>query len=138
MKRESVAALAGFLPNLQRPDFKAGAWVEPPVRDDGVFVMPYVELSKTAHDFVQMAYENGWVRSDFHWMEWAQTDEAKQMRERENALASATADQLAQLLTMSIRMDRFCEGSLKADFESGLILRIVLRAKALLDEVETR
>jgi hypothetical protein len=135
---ENLAALAKFLPRLEQPDFKAGAWVESPVRADGVFVMPYVDLGKTADEFVQMAYANEWVRSDFHWMEWAQTDEAKQMREGESALVSATADQLAQLLTMSIRMDRFSEGSLMADFESGLILRIVLRAKALLDEAGTR
>lgn len=133
---ENLAALVAFLPSLQQPDFKAGSWVEPAAESDGAFVMPYVDMHETTEEFVQTAYDHGWVRSDFDWIEWAQTDEAKHLRDDQRALATATADQLARLLTVSIRRDRFSEGSLMADFEHGLILQIVLRAKALLDEGE--
>ncbi len=82
------------------------------------------------------AYQNGWVRSDFKWMDWVPSDEARLLRDDESAITVASPDQLAKLLTVCIRQDRFSEGALLASFESGLMLRIVLRAKALLDEAE--
>jgi hypothetical protein len=48
-------------------------------------------------------------------------------------MATATANQLAKVLTALIRGERFSEGTLREAFESGLLLAIALRAEALLD-----
>ena len=48
-----------------------------------------------------------------------------------DGLRSASADQIANLLTTVVRRDRFVEGGLAAAFESGLILAILERAEQL-------
>jgi hypothetical protein len=52
-------------------------------------------------------------------------------------LAKATPEQLAKLLTVCIRQDRFAEGTLLVAFEAGLLTRILQRAKAILAEIES-
>jgi hypothetical protein len=54
------------------------------------------------------------------------------LRDDPAVLASATEHELAQLLTVVIRQDRFCEGSLASALENGLILGILQRADQLL------
>jgi hypothetical protein len=46
-------------------------------------------------------------------------------------LAGATPDQLSRLATALLRQDRFSEGSLGADFASGLMAAIARRAAVL-------
>lgn len=55
------------------------------------------------------------------------------LRDDQAPLARATPEQLARFLTVVIRQDRFVEGALLTAFESGLILRIVRRAAAILE-----
>ena len=50
------------------------------------------------------------------------------------ALASATPDQLAKLIAVVVRQERFCEGTLAAAFEEGLVLGIVRRAGVLANQ----
>ncbi len=130
---EKLRALVRFLPDLEKSDFEAGSWVSPQSVAGGVMTMPFTNHSDIVTAFVDMAYQNVWVRSDFDWPDWAQTEEAKRLLNEEPALALATSDQLAKLLTVCIRQDRFVEGALLDAFESGLVLRIVRRAAALLD-----
>lgn len=84
------------------------------------------------NEFLVAAEKNGWVLSDFNWPKWAQSAEAKRLRDDESALALASERQLARLLTAEIRQDRFMEGALLRAFESGLIARILRRFAALL------
>jgi len=130
---EKLRALVRFLPDLEKPDFNAGSWISPETGPDGVFVLPYTDHSEVVTAFVEMAYQNGWVLTNFDWPKWAQTKEASRLRDNERALSRATSDQLAKLLTVCIRQDRFVEGALLGAFESGLILRIVRRAAELLN-----
>src|SRR5438552_1870522 len=89
-----------------------------------------------ADAFVQAAYDFGWVeREKFDWPKWKDTGEAKQLRDDSVALAKATPEQLAKLLTVCIRQDRFAEGTLQAAFETGLLTRILQRAKAILTDI---
>lgn len=130
---EQIRELVRFLPSLEDPDFKAGEFHGAEETGEGVFNMPYVAYSKLADEFVQAAYDHGWVLRGFDWPKWAQSREAETLRDDEATLASATSEQLARLLTVVIRQDRFVEGALLDAFESGLILRIVRRAAAILD-----
>jgi uncharacterized protein DUF6508 len=86
--------------------------------------------SAVGSDFVTMAYDAGWV-IDFDWVAWKQTKRAAELHNDRNALSKATDSELAKLLTALIREDRFAEGALVANFQSGLLLAIADRAQAL-------
>ena len=101
--------------------------------EPSAFTMPYVDYDEITKEFVKSAYDHNWVQMDFDWPQWFQSREALMLRDDEATLARASAEQIAKLLTVIIRKDRFCEGELLAAFESGLILRIVRRVEALLE-----
>ena len=126
------AALAAFLPELEADDFSTGEMVRAKTHVDGVTHFPYANFGDTPLRLLEMLDREGWI-TPFDWPAWIA--EARRLSENEAALASADADQLAKLLTTIVRRDRFSWGDpLYHDFESGLILRIVRRADALLAE----
>lgn len=129
--RERLHALAGFLPQFEERGFTFGQWVPPLSKETDALIIGYFRFSETADAFLHMAYNAGWVLFDFDWGKWVQTPEAGELRDNPKVLAGATADQLAKLLTVVIRQERFCEGSLEAAFESGLLTGIVRRAAQL-------
>ena len=133
---ERLRGIVAFLPSFQAPDFKFGYWTQPPSEQPGVMILPYFSLSEVAGSFEQNAYDLGWVMRDFDWATWKQTHEAKSLRDDAEVLARATPEQLARLLTICIRQDRFCEGTLEGAFESGLLTRILERAAVILREME--
>ena len=96
--------------------------------------MPYVAYGETARKFHEAAYEKGWLDNSFEWPEWAGSDTARQLRDEPRALAVASSEDLARLLTVCIRQDRFSEGTMLDAFDSGLILGIVRRAHAITSE----
>lgn len=129
--RARLAALARFVPIFEAPGFTAGTWAGGQRGADGVITMPFVSYADEVREFEQVAYAEGWVL-DFDWSEWQQSAEAHWLYYYRDALDAATPEQLARLLTLFIRQDRFIEGGLLGDFESGHILAIVRRAAALL------
>ena len=128
--QERLQALADFLPLFEQPGFEFGEWISNPKSETGVLTMPYYSWSETAHLFVKTAYDTGWVLN-FDWPAWKQTDEAISLRDDAATLAAATPEQLARLLTLLIRQDRFAEGALVGSFKSGLLTNIVGRAAAM-------
>lgn len=131
MERLALESLAGFLVRLSNTGFKAGEWVSPKSDTDDVMHLPYVQFAEVVEEFVKAAYDNLWLDIQFDWPEWARSPEAVQLMDDPGALATAEPMQLSRLLTVCIRRDKFSEGSLLGDFESGLILRIVQRASAI-------
>ena len=130
--REALLALAAFVPVLEADDFVPGAWHKSERLADGSWTMPWYELSDSALAFLRAA--GGWLRPGFDWPTWAKTPEAQALRFDRDALASATPDQLAKLLTALIREDRFNEGALGDSFESGVMLAVARRAAVLASE----
>jgi hypothetical protein len=131
--RERLKALAGFLPAFEEPGFQFGTWQGGKQKEPGVFSMPYFAQSETAASFVRMAYEQGWMQTDFSWPSWMKTEEAIALRDDPDALATASPEQLAKLLTVLIRQDRFVEGGLNSAFEAGLLTAIARRAEELVN-----
>ena len=103
---ERLERLATFAAVLEPPGFVAGAYVGPEVAP-GVWRMPSVRYHPEVDRFHDLAYEDGWVRTDFDWGEWSETPEALSLRDEPTALASATPDQLAKLITVLVRQERF-------------------------------
>ena len=129
-RRYRVEALAAALPIVEAPDFEAGRWHDSEKRD-GVWSMPWYELSPAAEAFLRAVAESGLMLNGFDWPSWTKTPEAKALHGDRAALAQATPDQLAMLLTALIRQDRFNEGALGDSFESGIMTAIARRAKVL-------
>ena len=133
--RERLDSLASFLPAFEAPDFKFAHWAEPEEAEPGVVALPESVLSMAAMEFIDAAYAMDWVLRNFDWSEWMQTPEAIALRDDPGALKRATPDQLAKLLTVLIRQDRFVEGALAGAYDSGLVTAILRRAASLRDEI---
>jgi hypothetical protein len=126
-----LAAITQYNAAFCDPATSVGAWHQSEA-EPGCVAAAWFSLSGTAERFVGDCYEHGWVLAGFDWPAWAQTERARVLRDDPMVLASATEQDLAQLLTVVVRQDRFCEGSLARAFESGLILGILQRADQLL------
>lgn len=136
MSDPDLRMLARFLPEFERTESSPGAWTETRTEGDGVHTLAYAALSLSASEFVQAAYDGGWVLRDFDWPEWKGTEEAMTLYRAPDLLSQATPRQLAQLLTVFIRQDRLVEGGLLGNFQSGHILAIVRRAAKILEAGE--
>jgi uncharacterized protein DUF6508 len=130
---ERLSPLAALVPILESAEADFGTW-EAPAAVGGVLRMPYYTFGPTAEAFRAAVAKGDWVIIGFDWRSWLATAEGQALKDRPEALASATADQLAWLLTAIIRSDRFVEGSIAGAFESGLLARIARRAAVLLAE----
>ena len=128
--RQRLEALAAFRPVFERPGFRF-AVRGPSSVEDGVITLDGSALTPDAQRFYEMAYEYGWVRP-LDWSAWWGTADGQRLINDPAVMATATADDLAWVLTTCIRADRFCDGYLENAFDAGLITRVATRAEALL------
>lgn len=128
-----LQALAAFGPELRDPHASAGRWADQKGTGtaDDPLTMPYFEPSDLLDRFMSMAYNVGWVKN-FDWMKWSRGAEARRLMQDNAALASATVDQIARVITTIVRADRFSDGELARSFESGTLRTLAERAEALL------
>jgi hypothetical protein len=124
---ERLRPLADLVPILEAPDADFGHWDTSP-GPDGTLHLPWFVFGPTAEAFREAVGRGGWITTGFDWMAWLQTEEGQTFRDRPEAVASATPEQLAMLLTAIVRSDRFVEGSMAGAFKSGLLSRIARRA----------
>ena len=130
---ERLRPLAELVPILEAPDADFGHWDTSP-SIDGTEHLPWFVFGPTAKAFRAAVGRGDWIITGFDWMTWLRTGDAQALRDHPEAVADASPDQLAMLLTAIIRSDRFVEGSIEGAFESGLLSRIARRAAAMLDE----
>ena len=134
--RERLAALAGFRETFEQDGFQFAAQV-PAERDGDMITLGWTKLSAEAERLYKVAYDYGWVcRLD--WMAWRGTEAGRRLMHVPDAMAQATEDDLALVLTTCLRADRFCDGYLAEAYDAGLIGRVVLRAGQLLRAWEAR
>ena len=88
------------------------------------------------HRLVDLVYGDGWVRASLDWPAWSQRAEAVALFEDPAAMARATPLQLARVLTVLVRAERYAEGALAGALESGLVLRLLRRAEVLAGAVD--
>lgn len=132
---ERLGRLADFSVAFEAPGFVAGEVVAP-AAEPGAWSMSYTSYHPEVDRFVALTYEDGWVRANFDWGAWSATEDARTLRDDPNALATATPDQLAKLITVLVRQERFSEGALLWAFEAGMVLGIVRRAGVLAHTTE--
>lgn len=130
-ERARLEALAALVPVLEAPDAAFGRWEAQWEDAEGRIHLPYFVPGPACEAFGAAVGRGGWVIFGFDWPAWASTAEAQALRRDPAALAAATPDQLARLLTALVRSERFSEGTLDEAFESGLLARIARRAASL-------
>ena len=130
--KKQLQALANFWPVFANPKFVYETEDKHEKRADGVLVMPSSTLSSEAYAFHKMVYREGWILREFDWPEWAGTDEFNNLFGKKGAVAKASVQQLAQLLTTLVRKERFCSGTMASACSDGLLARITQRASILL------
>ncbi len=121
----ALARLAAFAPTLRQHGDTPEAAPEDRLHGSSVAYADLVDR------FQRQAYEDGWVLGDFDWPSWARSANAAALRDDPKVLARATPAQIARLLTVLIRQERFADGTLDAAFATGLVQRIVDRAAVL-------
>jgi hypothetical protein len=100
----------------------------------GSIIVPHVILGDVAEAFIATAYDRGWILPGFDWVSWVRSEDAQALCSDPSALAQAEPMQLLYLITALIRQDRFSEGTLLNAFRAGLILGIVRRAAAIVED----
>lgn len=125
-----LLALAALLPELEAAERPFGTCVFP---ESGG--LPFWEWSPIVIRVHDVAYAEGWVR-DLDWPPWAHSDTGRRLMNEPEAIRSATSDELAWILTVSIRADRFCEGALVCQFENGVIPAVLRRAQVLAEMMQ--
>ncbi len=127
---ERLQALAKYETAFTSPDFRMGGWADVTPEADGVMQMPWYHYSDAAEAFIADACAFGWV-VDFDWMEWSASPDGQCLLAAPALVAGASADDLARMLTVFVRGDRFSEGDLAAAYESGMLVAIMCRAAEL-------
>lgn len=128
---QNLRQLARFLQPLESAGFVAGKWSPSEETSPGMMTFPYVLYGDLTKEFLQYAYDDGWVMMDFDWPTWIATQGAKTLGAAGAGLEQASPLELAKVLTAIIRQDRFMEGALLEAFRSGLIVGVVRRAATL-------
>ena len=124
---DRIDGLAVFLEAFASPTFVFGTM------DCTPGVVPFYEFTETAAQFIQAAYDLGWVLTDFDWSSW---DDAHRYVGDPAAVEHASIADIERLLTAHIRQDRFCEGHLGAMYDSGHLTAILRRLCAIAEEAE--
>ena len=119
---EQLDAVLEFLPIFESKEFSCGEWVV----HKGC--MPNFTYSPEVCSFERALYKHHIVLQ-FDWGSW--TDEAKRYLASPDSLAEADLLTIRKLLTTHVRADRFMEGHLGHIFESGHIVEILRRLKAI-------
>jgi hypothetical protein len=124
--------LAELLPAFEAPGFEPCVWH----RAEGQ--MPYPVYAPVVDRLVGLFYEDGWLASDFDWMAWTTTSEARRLASEPEAMERATVERLGRVLTVLVRQERFGDGALAGALSSGLVVRLLRRAAQLADACDAR
>ena len=127
VSKEQMLAVAKFLPvfeNIKPEDFSKSA----PLPENCSYGIGFVEFHPAVYEFINACYENEFVQS-YDWTAWGR--KARQYMADPSLVASARISTLVKLLTAHIRCERFCDGHLHSQFESGHLTAILRRLEEL-------
>lgn len=128
-----ISALASLASRLSEPGASFGkmAATIDTENDGDAVTWPHWEPSPLAEEFIEMAYDAGWVRGNFDWSKWAGTKEGQMLLTDPSSIATATSHQLQKVITVLLRSEKFSDGTVLQAYESGVIPAIVVRAGQL-------
>lgn len=116
-------AMIELIKIFEDPNRPKGGW-----GDATPGVMPIYHHGPAEGEFTARAYRHNFVYS-FDWPSWAK--EADRRYADPTSLNDVDLLTLRKLVTMFVRQERFCEGSLSALSESGYLLAILHRLREI-------
>lgn len=141
LSQAALAGIAAFLPIFEAPGFRF-AHNDSPLKQTGEnsFEMVGYTYDEQVDHLIDALSSRGWIYNDagFQWTNWIGTEEAQMLRDDPAALADATPLQLARLMTVFARQERFSEGAMLSFWEEGLLLGVLRRAAQLAQQEENR
>lgn len=103
-------------------DVAVGQW------SDRRAAMPFLDYREPAQTLIEALYAHRFIVI-FDWSAWA--NEAERYLNEPNLIQSAPILDVARLFTTIVRRDRFCEGTFKAEVDSGVIRALLRRVNEL-------
>lgn len=123
-----IEALLPFVRTFEIMGFQCGECPQSESDSPHGSIIPGFGATDPVANFLGTLYDHGWIES-FDWSAWQ--DAAARYAASPELVASADADTIRKLLTSHVRKDRECQGHLAAQFESGHILALLRRLKAI-------
>ena len=111
-----------FKDYFQDPNFKVGQW------KDRIGQETKYSYNSLINQFLQALKGNNFIIPDFDWANWI---EGNQLIDRPELLDVVGLQTIRKLLTTFVKKEKITEGFLAQIFENGLIVKILMRLKAL-------
>ena len=116
---------------IEAPDFVLVRWT--------ARLMPASpRYAPEVHQLLDLAYGDGWVRASLDGPARSHRAKAIALIEDPAAMARATPLQLARVLTVLVRAERYAEGAQAGVLESGLVRRLLRRVPWTAERVSLR
>jgi hypothetical protein len=121
--REDLLAVAALLPAIVRVEAAPGEWRGGEPTTDGAIQMPYFDYVPDVSSLITALYQRN-ITLVFDWGAWQY--EARRFLD-EDALKTASLEEVRRLLTLHVRKDRFVEGHLGGMVRCGHIAALLRR-----------
>lgn len=130
LSQKEWKSLFDLLPEIKNTK-KFGEMIESKLLNDGSYTFPYWSSSEiVTKTFESIALLN--LTPAFDWMNWEKGSEILSTEDYDFSTLDIIT--LCKLLTCIIRLDRFSDGNLIANFENGTIEKIITTLKIKLKE----
>jgi hypothetical protein len=120
-----INELLRFLPLFEQPGLRIVERWHGGEERDGAITVPYPEYTGEVLEFFRRAGQPWWSDYDY------KPREAAAMLADDNAIRSASLEQIKTLLTYCVRGERFCDGHWEAILQSGCVVAVLRRLREL-------
>ena len=126
---QEIEALTAFLPRLYAEGFTPVQSWSGGKQKDGSFTLPYPNYHPLVEEFFRTVSSAGWLDYEYN------PDQASQMLKDENAVKTASLEQIKSMLTFCVRGERFSDGHWGEMIEKGYIRRLLERLNEIKSEL---
>ena len=126
---EQIEALTSYLPRLYADGFSpVERWEGGEKRKDGLMTLPYPTYDPLVEEFFRLVSSDGWLDYEYN------PEQASQMLKDEDAVKTASLEQIRTMLTFCVRGERFSDGHWGEMIEQGYIRRLLERLNEIKSE----
>jgi hypothetical protein len=126
-----IEALLPFVRTFEVMGFQCGECPQSELDSPHGSIIPGFGANDPVASFVEALHDHGWIEP-FDWNAWQ--DQAARYVASPALVAGADAETIRKLLTSHVRKDRERHGHLAAQFESGHVLELLRRLRAIATE----
>lgn len=127
---QQIETLTSYLPRLYAEGFSPiEHWSGGEKLKDGSITLPYPKYDPLVEEFFRHVSADGWLDYEYD------IDRAYQMLKDENAVKTASLEQIKSMLTFCVRGERFSDGHWGAMIEKGYIRRLLERLNEIKAEL---